>query len=152
MTEIDILTQQIAQFLIPFLPYLLKAGKLAGTKAIEQLGEEFTKENIAHAKNLWKKLIRKESVKPAAESVVAQPDNSTAKAAFCEAVTEAIKDDEKLQQEAFQIISKVKVGNILPDGTVTGVSVKNPKRSGSVDSTLETEDVAGKVTGVSYER
>src|SRR3990170_730199 len=79
--EVDItqLATQVAAFLAPFLPYLIKGGKIAARKAFEKAGEKFTEETWGRAETLWGKLKPKVEAKPAAqdaiERAVKQPDN-----------------------------------------------------------------------------
>ena len=48
------------------------------------------------------------------------------------------------------IDSKVRTGNVLPGGKVTGVKARG-STSTHIRSTVETQDVSGEVTGVDYE-
>ena len=79
--EIDIaqLAGQVAAFLAPFLPYLIKGGKIAAKKAFEKAGEKFTEAGWNEAETLWGKLKPKVETKPAVqdaiERAVKQPEN-----------------------------------------------------------------------------
>lgn len=69
--EIDIaqlaqLAAQTAAFLAPFLPYLIKGGKIAAKAALEKAGEIFSEEAWERAEKLWEKL------KPKAEGKLPQ--------------------------------------------------------------------------------
>ncbi|MDL1911486.1 hypothetical protein FBQ81_12485 [Chloroflexi bacterium CFX6] len=70
--EIDIagLAAQVAAFLAPYLPYLVKGGKIAAKKAFEKAGEKFAEKGWEGAEKLWKKLKPKMEAKPAAQDAV----------------------------------------------------------------------------------
>jgi len=150
MTDIALIAQQVSVFLAPFLPYIVKAAKIGGTKAVEKLGEKVTEESIDQAKALWKKLSHKDRVKTTGEAVAKQPEDLTAQSTFQRAVAQAIQEDEELRLDMHRIISEVKVGTVLPDGKVVGVAIEAPKGIVEVNSKVRTKDVSGKVTGVTY--
>ena len=56
--EIDIakLAAETAALLAPFLPYLIKGGKLAAQAAIEKTGEIFAEKSWEQAEKVWGKL------------------------------------------------------------------------------------------------
>jgi formylglycine-generating enzyme required for sulfatase activity len=82
--EIDIaqLAAQTAALLAPYLPYLIKGGKIAAKKAFEKAGEKFVEKGWEGAEKLWEKLKPKVESKPAAqdaiERAVKQPENKRA--------------------------------------------------------------------------
>ena len=80
------LPAQLAQFLAPYLPYLVKGVKLAGQEAAKKLGEKASEQGFDHAKALWDKLRCKKNVEQVAQTFAALPDNQT----LCEALREEI--------------------------------------------------------------
>ena len=64
--DVTTLAKELAVFLIPFLPYLLKAGE----KAAEEAGKKLGSDAWDRAKGLWAKLRPKVEAKPAAQEAV----------------------------------------------------------------------------------
>jgi len=98
------LTAEILTILTPFLPYLVKGGKLAGKKAFEKLGEKFTEEGWKQAKNLWEKLRHKENISQVAKTAAALPENEALQTALAEEITRALREDPKLAEEVAALI------------------------------------------------
>jgi hypothetical protein len=134
---------QLVNFLVPFLPYLLKAGE----KAIEEAGEKLGASAWESAKTLWAKLRHKKNVEQVAQTAAALPDNQELREALREEIARALEEDPALYKEVTTIFSRVEVGDVKPGGKVTGVKAtgKSPK---NIRSTIKTNDVAGEVTGV----
>ena len=98
------LTAEILTVLTPFLPYLVKGGKLAAKKAFEKLGEQFSETAWESAKALWEKLRRKEKVAQVAETAAALPENEGLRAALAEEIARALREDPKLAEEVAALI------------------------------------------------
>jgi hypothetical protein len=64
--DVTTLARDLAVFLTPFLPYLLKAGE----KVAEEVGKKFGAATWDRAKALWEKLRSKVEAKPAAQEAV----------------------------------------------------------------------------------
>ena len=145
--DIQSLAQQVATFLVPFLPYLLKGGKLAGKKAAETLGEETIKA-------LWAKLQPHENVRKAAEAAADLPDNPAMQDALAHEIEGALRADPALAAEVADLLTtmqaRVRTGKVS-GGKVTGVRAKGASGS-HIAADVKTGDVSGgEVTGVEYE-
>ncbi|MEW6031223.1 MAG: SUMF1/EgtB/PvdO family nonheme iron enzyme [Chloroflexota bacterium] len=68
--DIGELAKQLSEFLLPFLPYLIKGGKIAARAAIEKTGGNFADATWKKAEELWGKLRPKVEAKPAAQDAV----------------------------------------------------------------------------------
>ena len=149
-TDLANLTAEILMVLTPFLPYLVKGGKLAGKKAFEKLGEKFTEEGWEQAKGLWEKLRHKEKIVQVAETAVALPENEALQTALAEEITRALKEDPALLESVTRIISRVETGDVRRGGKVTGVRTSGDAGGLDIQSDVKTGDVSGEVTGVEY--
>ncbi len=104
--DIQALAQQVATFLVPFLPYLLKGGKLAGKKAAETVGEETIKA-------LWAKLQPHEKVRKAAEAAANLRDNPAMQHALVHEIEGALRADPTLAAEIVALWQQVQGGDRL---------------------------------------
>lgn len=90
---------QLTQFLLPFLPYLLKMGEKAAEEAGKKLGEAAWE----GAKTLWTKLRPHVQAKPAAQEAIqdatARPQDADAQAALRRQLTKLLDEDADLRQE-----------------------------------------------------
>ena len=94
--DIATLAKDVALFLTPFLPYLLKAGE----KAAEEAGKKLGGDTWDRAKGLWGKLQPKVEAKPAAQEAVAdaaaEPKNEDAQAALRQQLRKLLAEDDEL--------------------------------------------------------
>ncbi len=108
--DIQTLAQQTIHFLVPFLPYLLKAGEKAAEKAGEKMGAEAWDK----AKTLWGKLRPQVEAHPAAQEAVqdvaAQPKNEDAQAALRLQLKKILQDDPTLAAEVARLVAQVPTG------------------------------------------
>ena len=102
------LAQQLVSFMAPFLPYLLKGGKLAAKKAFETLGEQFSEESWEQAERLWNKLRPRVETKPAAreaaQDVAANPNDTDAQAALRLQLKKLLAEDSALAVEIARLL------------------------------------------------
>lgn len=123
MPDIGPLAAQIVQFLTPFLPYLLKGGKLASQEAAKALGKEFTDESWMGAKSLWKRLRPKTKIKPsvheAIQEVATNPEDPDAQAALRLQLRKLLQSDQALVKEISHLLAQVKplVGAVTASGS-----------------------------------
>jgi hypothetical protein len=107
--DVTTLAKDLAVFLTPFLPYLLKAGE----KAAEEAGKKLGGDAWDRAKGLWAKLRPKVEAKPAAQEAVqdaaAVPNDNDIHAALRLQLRKLLAEDavlaremERLWQEAQQ--------------------------------------------------
>lgn len=117
--DIDIakLAAETAALLTPFLPYLIKGGKIAAKAAFEETGKKFVETSWNKAEEVWGKVWskarKKESAKEAIEDAAAHPSEDDAQASFRRQLTKLIESDKKL----FEFISEnVTIGNMITVG------------------------------------
>jgi len=113
---------QLVTFLVPFLPYLLKAGE----KAAEEAGEKLGASAWESAKTLWAKLRRKKSVEQVAQAA-ALPDNQGLREALREEIARALAEDPRLWEEITTIFSRAEVGNVEAGEEAAGVRISGEK-------------------------
>jgi len=148
---------QIVQFLAPYLPYLLKGGKLAAKKAFEKMGEQFSEEAWDQAKALWGKLRARIRARPAAQKAVqeaaAAPNNPDAQAALRRQVGELLAEDPALAAEVAAWLTRidayVRTGDVSSGGKVVGVRVEGlGHEKADIQSKVVVDGtVSGEVTG-----
>jgi hypothetical protein len=97
--NVTTLAKDLAVFLIPLLPYLLKAGE----KAAEEAGKKFGGDAWDRAKVLWAKLRPKVEAKPAAQEAVqdaaAAPNDDDIQAALRLQLRKLLTEDAGLAGE-----------------------------------------------------
>lgn len=110
--DIQTLVKDLATFLAPFLPYLLKTGD----KAAEKLGEQVGKKLVPGlgtrawqtAQTLWGKLRPKVAAQPAAQEavqeVVQNPNDADAHAALRLQLKKILAEDETLARELAPLV------------------------------------------------
>ena len=100
--DIATLAKEVALFLTPFLPYLLKAGE----KAAEEAGKELGGDAWDRAKGLWSRLRPQIEAKPAAQEAVtdaaAAPHDEDAQAALRLQLKKLFTENEELAREIGQ--------------------------------------------------
>jgi len=97
--DIQALAQQMASFLMPLLPSLLKVGD----KAAEEVSKKIGDEAWDRAKALWSKLRRKKNVEQVAQTVAALPDNQALRDALREEIARALQEDGALREEVARL-------------------------------------------------
>ncbi len=106
------LPRDLVVFLLPFLPYLLKAGE----KAAEEAGKKLGADAWEWAKTLWGKLRPKVKAKPsireAVEYAAAAPDDAYAEAALRLQLRKLFADDEALAMEIAQLWAEAKANGV----------------------------------------
>lgn len=140
--EIDIaqLAAQVAAFLAPFLPYLIKGGKIAAQKAFEKAGEKFTEEAWEQAEKLWGKLKPKVETKPAAQEAVEEfvedPDEEDALPVLRQQFKRVLAEDLSFAQEISFTIgeidrSSIQAGDrsVVVKGNIRGSNVFSGNRN-----------------------
>ena len=107
--DIATLTQELSSFLIPFLPYLLKAGE----KASEEAGKKLGAEAWDKAKGLWTRLRPRVEAKPAAQDIVqkalAHPQDERVKAALELQVEDILREDAAFTADVARLWEEAKV-------------------------------------------
>ncbi len=132
------LAAQTAAFLAPFLPYLIKGGKIAAKKAFEKAGEKFTEEGWEQAEKLWGKLKPKVEAKPAAQEAVAEfvkdPDEEDAFPALRQQIKKILVEDSNLAREIFISIENINLSSfqagdnsVIIGGNVGGNLIKGDR-------------------------
>ena len=93
--DINALSKELAAYLQPFLPYLLKAGE----KALEEAAKKFGAVAVEKAQALWGRLRGQEKIVEAAQDVAALPDDQDTQAALRLQIKKLLQSDESLRQE-----------------------------------------------------
>jgi hypothetical protein len=128
--DIAQLAQSLTTTLIPFLPYLIKAGE----KASETLGEKLSEGGWGLAKSLWDRLQSSFESKPlaleAAKEAAASPDDEDMRATFRGQLKKLLAEDESLARELSKLLKEAKAEgvnvvqsgdrNVYVGGNVTG--------------------------------
>ncbi len=131
--DIDIaqLAAQTAAFLAPFLPYLIKGGKIAAKKAFEEAGKKFSEKAWEYAETLWGKLKPKVEEKPAAQDAVQEfvkdPAEEDALPSLRQQIKKILAEDAKFAAEISITIGEIdsssiqaRDGNVIVKGDVSG--------------------------------
>ena len=123
--EIDIagLAAQTAAFLAPYLPYLVKGGKIAAKKAFEKAGEKFVEKGWEGAEKLWGKLQPKVEAKPAAQDAVEEfvkdPADEDALPSLRQQIKKILAEDPKFATEISVAIEEINISSIqVGDGSI----------------------------------
>src|SRR5512135_304821 len=97
--NIAALTTELTTFLVPFLPFLAKAGE----EAAGEVGKTLTAEAWENAKKLWVKLWVKVKDRPAAQEAVQDvakdPQDKDAQAALRNQLKKLLCEDQDLANE-----------------------------------------------------
>jgi len=108
MPDLDEIARQIVQFLVPFLPYLLKAGE----KAAEEAGRKLGVAAWEQAGTLWARLRRKKNVEQVAQTVAALPDNQALREALREEIARALQEDGALREEIARLWGEAEAAGV----------------------------------------
>ena len=97
--DIVALAASLTPVLVPFLPYLLKAGEAAADEA----GKGIAGQGLELAKSLWSKLKPKVEAQPAAlvaaQDAAATPDDADTQASFRKELKKVLTGDQTLAAE-----------------------------------------------------
>ena len=126
--DIQALAQQMASFLMPLLPYLLKFGD----KAAEEVGKKIGGEAWDKAKALWDKLRRKKSVEQVAQTAAALPDNQALREALREEIARALQEDGALREEVARLWGEAEAAGV----TVTASGERSVAIGGDVSGSI----------------
>jgi hypothetical protein len=106
--DISHLAQSVTTYLVPLLPYLLKAGE----KAAEESGKRLAGEAWDGAKALWNKLWPKVEAKPAAleaaEDSAQAPEDTDLQAVLRVQLGKLLKEDPSLAEEIESLLVQAK--------------------------------------------
>ena len=102
------LAHSLTTYLVPFLPYLVKAGE----GAAGETGKKLAGEAWDVAKSLWAKLWPKVEAKPAAleaaKDAAESPDDADLQAALRVQLNKLLTEDQTLAAEVEQLLAKAK--------------------------------------------
>jgi|GEM_PF-1249465 len=136
MSDINVLAQQVALFLTPLVPYLIKGGIEAGKSAAGKIGELATEKGWEKAQSMWGKLTKHEEVKKAAETVAKLPDDADAQAALRLQIKLALTADTALVEALEKLLAEA-----TEKSTVTAKGSRSVAVGGNVkDSVIITGD------------
>ncbi len=126
--DFQALAQQVASFLMPLLPHLLKIGD----KAAEEVGKKVGGEAWDKAKALWGKLRRKKNVEQVAQTAAALPDNQALRGALREEIARALQEDSALCEEVARLWGEAGAAGV----TVTASGDRSVAIGGSVSGSV----------------
>ncbi len=110
--DVTTLAKDVAAFLAPFLPYLLKAGE----KAAEEAGKKLGGDAWDKAKSLWGKLRPRVEAKPAAQEAIkdaaAAPQDEDAQGALRQQLKKILAEDEALAAEVARLWEEIKAAGV----------------------------------------
>jgi len=110
--DVTTLAKEVAVFLAPFLPYLLKAGE----KAAEEAGKKLGSDAWEKAKALWGKMRPKVEARPAAQEaaqeVAAHPRDENAQAVLRLQLKKLLTEDEALAGEVARLWEEAKAAGV----------------------------------------
>jgi hypothetical protein len=129
--DVTTLARDLAAFLVPFLPYLLKAGEKAAEKSGEQIGEKVVpglgQRAWETAKSLWGKIHPKIEAKPAAQEaikdVVATPKDEDALATLRQQLKKLLTEDASLAEQLAQMMEEKRNASIIAQGISNSIVV-----------------------------
>ena len=111
--DVTMLAKDLAVFLTPLLPYLLKAGE----KAAEEAGKKLGGDAWDRAKGLWAKLRPKVEAKPAAQEAVqdaaAAPNDDDIQAALRLQLRKLLAEDAVLAREIERLWQEAQQSGII---------------------------------------
>jgi hypothetical protein len=131
--DIGALASSLTTALVPFLPFLLKAGE----KAAEETGKAVTGQSLEWAKSLWIKLKPEVEAKPAAleaaQDVARAPEDEDLQAVLRVQLKKLLTEDQSLAEEVSRWLDQGKAAginlsvsgdrNIAIGGSITGSTI-----------------------------
>ena len=110
--DLAMLAKELTAFLVPFLPFLVKAGE----KVAEEAGKKLGGDAWEKAKGLWGKLRSKVEAKPAAQDAVqkavTRPQDERVKAAVELQVEDILREDTILAAEIARLWEEAKAAGV----------------------------------------
>jgi hypothetical protein len=107
--DVHLLTENFTNYIIPFLPYLLKGIKLAGQKTFEKMGEKGGEAIAEKAQKSWKSISKKkgdsaEKVKNAAKQLAKKPQDVDWQNMFKNGLEQLLSQDPDLAKELTSVL------------------------------------------------
>ncbi|MCZ2121240.1 MAG: hypothetical protein LC108_03140, partial [Anaerolineales bacterium] len=123
---------KLAEYLAPFLPYLISAGETAAKKASEKFGEAAWNE----AQTLWEKLKPKAEEKPllkeAAEKVARKPEDKRVIGNLEVELEEAFNEDVPFAETVDEVYNSVVIGRDVNNSNILNNSNNNQIAGGNI--------------------
>jgi hypothetical protein len=140
--DVATLAKDVAEFLVPALPYLTKAGE----EAVKEVGKKISGEALDYARSLWAKLRPKAETTPllkgAVEEVVAAPEDGDVQAQLRHQLKKLLADDAELARELDSILQNAKRAGVK-------VNIASGERAAVLDQANNNIVITGDQT---YER
>ncbi|MGB9777322.1 MAG: hypothetical protein ACPLYD_14800 [Anaerolineae bacterium] len=110
-------TSQLAQFLAPLIPYLLKGGVELAKAAAGELGKKLAADSWDGLKRLAESIQRKAETKPALQEALTDaqsaPNDPDALAALRRQLKKLLQEDAELAAEAARLLRDVRPGTAV---------------------------------------
>ena len=114
--DVNVLASSVTTALVPFLPYLLKAGE----KAAEETGKKAVDQSWEWGKSLWSKLKPGVEAKPAAleaaQDVAHAPEDEELRIALRVQLRKLLTEDQSLAEEVSRLLEQGKAAGITSSG------------------------------------
>ena len=134
--DVGLIAGSLTTALVPFLPYLLKAGE----KAAEETGKAVADQSLEWARSLWAKLRPKVEAKPAAleaaQDAAQTPNDEDARATLRQQFKKLLAEDQSLAEEVSRQLEAVGINvsasgdrSVAIGGDVTGTTIVTGDRN-----------------------
>ena len=134
--DVGLIAGSLTTALVPFLPYLLKAGE----KAAEETGKAVADQSLEWARSLWAKLRPKVEAKPAAleaaQDAAQTPNDEDARATLRQQFKKLLAEDQSLAEEVSRQLEAAGINvsasgdrSVAMGGDVTGTTIVTGDRN-----------------------
>jgi hypothetical protein len=134
--DVGLIAGSLTTALVPFLPYLLKAGE----KAAEETGKAVADQSLEWARSLWAKLRPKVEAKPAAleaaQDAAQTPNDEDARATLRQQFKKLLAEDQSLAEEVSRQLEAAGINvsasgdrSVAIGGDVTGTTIVTGDRN-----------------------
>lgn len=144
MTDIAVLAHDQTTLLVPFLPYLVKAGE----GAAEVTGKKLVEGTGTAAKAIWNRLKPKVEATPlaleAAQDLAANPTDNDLQATLRSQLKKLLSEDQSFATEVEQLFNKAKeVGGSQVSATHGGIAFGHTAIDNTIVGTVHGDFVIG---------
>lgn len=134
--DIALIAKDVAAFLVPALPYLIKAGE----NAVEEVGKRIGGDAMNYAKRLWARLRPKAEARPALQEAIsdaaAAPEDEDAQAQLRLQLKKLLADDEQIAKELAEVLADAQKAGV----TVMAIGDRSVALNNSNNNLINTGD------------